>query len=162
MPTVDCVLANIKLHDIVHFACHGSSDKLDPFDSHLLLYKRGAVDKLTVRRILGLETKGCTGIAYLSACSTAEVRAQMFRDQGLHIVSGFQVAGFRHIIGCLGPVVDEICVLVAEKFYCSLIRYGERLVSDRMVAEALHDAILYVRSTHPNPTLWTFFIHVGG
>jgi CHAT domain-containing protein len=40
-------------------------------------------------------------IAYLSACSTAENKAARLRDEVIHIVSGFQVAGFAHVIGYL-------------------------------------------------------------
>jgi hypothetical protein len=40
-------------------------------------------------------------IAYLFACSTAENRATRLIDEVLHVVSGFQVAVFEHVIGFL-------------------------------------------------------------
>lgn len=34
-------------------------------------------------------------------------------DEVLHVVSGFQVAGFRQVVGCLWPSDDNVCVEVA-------------------------------------------------
>jgi CHAT domain-containing protein len=42
-----------------------------------------------------------TQVVYLSACSTAENRVELLADEVIHVVSGFQVAGFAHVIGCL-------------------------------------------------------------
>ena len=55
-------------------------------------------------------------LAYLSACSTAENKAADLRDEGIHIVSGFQVAGFPHVVACLWPSIDRVCVEVATGF----------------------------------------------
>ncbi len=63
-------------------------------------------DLLTVRCSVGLRLKGAQ-IAYLSACSTAENKAAWLSDEVIHLVSGFQVAGFPHVIGCLWPAGDS-------------------------------------------------------
>ena len=39
----------------------------------------------------------------------------------LHIISGFQVAGFRHTVGCLWPSSNRVCVKVAKIFYYRLV-----------------------------------------
>ncbi|KAH7114141.1 hypothetical protein B0J13DRAFT_460385, partial [Dactylonectria estremocensis] len=56
-------------------------------------------------------------IAYLSACSTAENKAARLSDEVIHVVSGFQVAGFPHVVACLWPTGDSECVGVAKRFY---------------------------------------------
>ncbi|KAF2185342.1 hypothetical protein K469DRAFT_708124 [Zopfia rhizophila CBS 207.26] len=65
--------------DIVHFACHGSLDGVDPLRSHLLQKKRDrtilSVHELTVLRISSKQGLRQTRIAYLPASWTAEVKA---------------------------------------------------------------------------------------
>jgi len=34
----------------------------------------------------------------------------------IHVVSGFQVAGSAHVIGCLWPSLDTVCVEVVRQF----------------------------------------------
>lgn len=38
-------------------------------------------------------------LGYLSACSTGANKVDRLADEGIHFVSAFQLAGFRHIIG---------------------------------------------------------------
>ena len=163
-PTVEQVLEDITGFDIAHFACHGSVDPEDPSNSHLLLQKSGPsgleVDELTVSQISKRNTVGQTWIAYLSACSTAGVETKSLADECLHLASGFQVAGFAHVIGSLWRANDDICVLLAKSFYCSLAKLGIKR-SNRAVAEALRNAILEIRSEFQDPELWALFIHSG-
>ena len=46
-------------------------------------------------------------IAYLSACSTVENKVAQLANEVIHVGSGFQVAGFRHVIGCLWPLFRQ-------------------------------------------------------
>jgi CHAT domain-containing protein len=81
------------------------------------------VDKLTVSQI-SVETEGKDNrawLAFLSPCSTAEVTVPEFAEEGLHLTSAFQLAGFAHVVGSLWPVDDNICVDVAQKFYERLL-----------------------------------------
>jgi CHAT domain-containing protein len=165
-PGVTEVLSKIKDVEIVHFACHGSVDYVDPSESHLLLLSNNktpppTVDKLTVRRIS--ETAlGRAWMAYLSACSTAEVKAGPLADEVLHLVSGFQVAGFGHVIGSLWSADDAVCVTMAKLFYKHLIRKRDAEDGNRTVAEALHCAVMRVRSDYlQEPLRWTLYIHSG-
>lgn len=163
-PTVEHALESIIGFDITHFACHGSVDPEDPSNSHLLLQKKGpsgpVVDELTVSQISKKNILGQTWIAYLSACSTARVETKLLDDECLHLASGFQVAGFAHVIGSLWRGVDDICVLLAESFYRSLKEFGTKC-SNRAVAESLRNAILEIRLKFPDPELWAPFIHYG-
>jgi hypothetical protein len=113
-PDVQEVLTKMENSEIVHFACHGCVDYTDPSESHLLLLNNSqsqpTIDELTVRRI----SEKRAWIAYLSACSTAEINAGHLADEVLHLVSGFQVAGFGHVIGSLWSADDATCVRMAN------------------------------------------------
>jgi tetratricopeptide (TPR) repeat protein len=165
-PTASQVLEKISSSDVVHFACHGSSDPLDPSQSHLLLQKNDVkdktVDRLTVSALLEANTKAESWLAYLSACSTAEVRVKSLTDESLHLTSAFQMAGFAHVIGSLRPADDSICVQVAKHFYSFLIDKEDSTDQNRIVAEGLNYATLQVSKIHPNnPDMWAQFIHQG-
>lgn len=91
-PNARLVLRRLDKCDLVHFACHGISDPLDPFNSCLVLQDdintAPRVDKLTVRQISEAHSVRAT-IAYLSACSTAENRVTQLADEVIHLASGF-------------------------------------------------------------------------
>jgi hypothetical protein len=56
------------------------------------------IDRLSLSQIFGVVTRGARN-AFLSGCSTAEVWAGRLAEDGLHLVSTFQVVGFAHIVG---------------------------------------------------------------
>jgi CHAT domain-containing protein len=166
MPNVDKVVESLQRCSIAHFACHGATDHSDPFQSGLLLQKTkgsepAAVEKLTVKKISELNLVHAR-LAYLSACSTAANRAILLTDEVIHVVSGFQVAGFPHVVGCLWPSVDRVCTEVAEKFYSSLFRRGGARWTDRDVASALREAVMGVMAEDVGmPLNWAQFVHYG-
>ncbi|RAH69920.1 uncharacterized protein BO66DRAFT_438624 [Aspergillus aculeatinus CBS 121060] len=166
-PSTGNVLSALQNSELVHFACHGYSDPGDPANSHLLLQKSSdsgmVVDKLTVSKLLDTHTMSRAWIAYLSACSTAEIRDRRLLDEGLHITSGFLIAGFSHVIGSLWPAEDEVCVHMATYFYEALLaRRATATDPNRAVAEAVRDATLRIRSQYwQNPLAWALYTHVG-
>jgi hypothetical protein len=165
-PAASQVLNEIEDVNIVHFACHGSSDTLDPMASHLLLQKAEGgqinVDRLTVAALLDATTQPQAWMAYLSACSTAEVKTQALADESLHLTSAFQMAGFAHVIGSLRPADDQICVQVARLFYSSLVNNEDSMDLNRAVPEALDHVVRQISKDLPNrPDLWAPFIHLG-
>ena len=167
-PSAEQVLESLKACRIAHFACHGTSDSLDPSNSGLILQKSsnepGEVfeqDRLTAHRIAELQL-GHTQIAYLSACSTAENKAARLSDEVIHVVSGFQVAGFPHVVGCLWPAGDSECVEVARRFYSSVLRQSWSATGNGEVASALQEAVMAVRAEDINmPLNWAQFVHYG-
>lgn len=165
-PTVDTALESIAHSKIVHFACHGMSHGSDPSKSHLLLQKdddsgEAKVDELTVSRISSVNRTSLAWISYLSACSTASINATGFGDEGIHISSALQVAGFAHVIGSQWRLDDDVCVKVAGKFYEVLIGKEPQQLCNRAVAEALRAAVLHVRGEDPDPLRWGGYIHSG-
>ncbi|KAL4811962.1 CHAT domain-containing protein [Aspergillus spinulosporus] len=166
-PTADQVCSKLATSDIVHFACHGSANETDPLQSYLLLQKDGVLDKLTVSRISNKVSQKSAWIAYLSACSTAQVRATNLANKSLHIASAFQMSGFPHVIGSLWPTDNAACIKVAEYFYTYLFNNNKTTVSNLAVASALRDAVLKVRSEiskhdlQRNPLVWAAYIHLS-
>jgi CHAT domain-containing protein len=165
-PDAATVLRQIHHCDIAHFACHGISDMVDPSQSGLLLETASIEPKqdlLTVRALCE-QNYPRAGIAYLSACSTAENGAQDLVDEVLHVVSGFQIAGFRHVIGCLWPADDRVCVEVASLFYSELCQNGTLDYTDRAVCMALHKAVLGISKSKDyrnRPLHWAPYVHYG-
>ncbi|OQV00561.1 CHAT domain-containing protein [Cladophialophora immunda] len=165
-PAAEGVLQKLSTTDIVHFACHAISDPFDPSKSHLLLQKPGAkgfvIDRLTLSQIAGVVTEGQAQLAFLSACSTAEVKASKLTDEGLHLANAFQVVGFGHVIGALWSANDEVSARLSELFYANLIEAGQTTSLGGLVASALRNAVVQVRSEFSeNPELWAPFIHLG-
>ncbi|CAI7599558.1 unnamed protein product [Penicillium pancosmium] len=166
-PNAGEVLGRLRDHSgIVHFACHGYSDPNDPSLSHLLLQKQteqGLVaDKLSVTNLLDTRFEGQAWIAYLSACSTANIKDQALADESLHITSGFLISGFAHVIGSLWSADDDVCVRMATHFYSSLLTNRVSKDINRAVARAVHDAQLQIRHEYAHdPSMWALYVHVG-
>ncbi|KAH7159602.1 CHAT domain-containing protein [Dactylonectria estremocensis] len=165
-PTAEQVLACIPASAIVHFACHGSADPMDPSRSRFILQKDGkggpAPDGLTFSMISAATvTHDNSWLAFLSACSTAAVHADRLEEESLHLASAFQVAGFAHAVAALWPVDDDACTRLAALFYTHLTRLqGQGGYSTP--ASALRRATLQLQSEYPNrPSIWAPFIHIG-
>ncbi|KAJ4240578.1 hypothetical protein NW760_000861 [Fusarium oxysporum] len=165
-PSADQVLEVLKTCRIAHFACHGIPDYLDPSNSGLILQKSTGSDeslmqdRLTIQQVSDLRLRYAQ-IAYLSACSTAENKAARLSDEVIHVVSGFQVAGFPHVIGCLWPAGDSECVEVAKRFYSLVLQQNQSIINHE-VALALHEAVMAVRAEDLSmPLNWAQFVHYG-
>ena len=137
----------------VHFSCHGTSDRINPSASHLLLADAAPLNLLEIaRQRLDAE------LAFLSACSTGAPGLAMV-DESLHIAGAFQLAGYRHVVAAMWPIVDAVARRVAAHVY-ALIRPGSSSVDH--VAAIVHNAVLQVRKRHPDePALWAAFVHIG-
>lgn len=163
-PTANCILTGIQHCSIAHFACHGFTNSADPSESGLVFQKWDeclSQDVVTVHDVSELKLEYAR-IAYLSACSTAENKPGRLEDEVIHIVSGFQVAGFPHVVGCLWPSGDAVCVRIAKGFYETLFRGPGRSVEDKDIAMALHESVRKERATLWNqPLKWAQFVHYG-
>ncbi|KAH7232458.1 CHAT domain-containing protein [Fusarium solani] len=177
-PSVSQVLEGLRHCSVAHFACHGSSDHMDPSKSGLILQRQRDVqgdeegkendggagpvqDRLTVGRISEITLRHAR-LAYLSACSTAQNKAERLSDEVIHVVSGFLVAGFPHVVGCLWPSNDRVCVEVASGFYSSLFGQGESRWQDEQTAAALRETVMKVRvGDMEMPLNWAQYVHYG-
>jgi CHAT domain-containing protein len=66
-------------------------------------------------------------------------------DEGIHLASAFQLAGFRHVIGTLWEVSDSHCVDVAKVVYETIRDEG---MTDIAICRGLHRAVKALRDGH--------------
>ncbi|KAJ3579709.1 hypothetical protein NPX13_g858 [Xylaria arbuscula] len=143
VPVGKHVISALEGCDIFHFAGHGLTDYGDPSKSCLLL-EDWQNNPLTVARLFetNLHSKR-PFLAFLSACGTGRVRQDSHADEGLHLIGGCQLAGFRHVIGTLWNVKDKVCVEMALETYDWIRQRG---ITDASVSEALHNASRKLRA----------------
>ncbi|KAJ4003967.1 hypothetical protein NW766_011822 [Fusarium irregulare] len=138
----EAVVSELPQCKIFHFAGHGSTNGPDPSQSTLLL-QDWQKDPLTVSTLLDINIQQYSPfLAYLSACDTGQIAHEKFLDESIHLISAFQVAGFRHVIGTLWEVGDNVSVDVAKITYEAIER---GLSADDSVCKGLYRAILVLR-----------------
>ncbi|KAI3575573.1 CHAT domain-containing protein [Fusarium oxysporum f. sp. albedinis] len=83
---------------IFHFAGHGYTDENDPSNSHLRLedwkddpFRVADLQRMNLR-------EHAPFLAYLSACGTGQMKRYNLVDESIHLISAYQLAGFRHVI----------------------------------------------------------------
>ncbi|KAH6880715.1 CHAT domain-containing protein [Thelonectria olida] len=137
------ILSHLPSCSIFHFAGHGHTNSSDPSQSALLL-EDWETEQLTVAALLEIDLRGRQPfLAYLSACGTGEIKDERFVDESLHLVSAFQLSGFRHVIGTLWGVIDEMCVDMSRITYREMMKGG---MLDGSVCRGLHVASRELRT----------------
>ena len=153
--TVEDVLSKMTETDWVHFACHGTQDRTNPFDSGFLLAHGKRLKLPDIARV----SRPRGGLAFLSACHTATGDEQL-SEEAIHIAAGMLLAGYRGAIATMWSIMDNDAPRVTEDVYKSLL--GDGKVPDaRQAAEALHHAIERLRDSGVSFLSWVPFIHVG-
>ncbi|CAF3572566.1 unnamed protein product [Fusarium graminearum] len=141
-PRKDDVLECVKSCTIFHFAGHGSSDPVEASKSCLLL-DDWKTNPLTVEDFRDYHIgENPPFLGYLSACSTGANTVTKLADEGIHLISSLQLAGFQHVVGTLWEVSDKYCVDVARVFYKTLQEEG---LADTSICRALHKATKALR-----------------
>ncbi|KAL9611933.1 MAG: hypothetical protein Q9167_003456 [Letrouitia subvulpina] len=140
------ILSHLRNCKIFHFAGHSQTDNLDPSRSYLLL-RDWETDPLTVANILDINIhEHAPFLAYLSACGTGQIRVEKFFDESIHLISACQLAGFRHVIGTLWSVEDDICQDVARFTYEEIANgMQDGHMTDESVCRGLHKATRLLR-----------------
>ncbi|MER5419288.1 CHAT domain-containing protein [Streptosporangium roseum] len=152
--TRENVLKALGSHDWIHCAGHATTDLRRPSSSGLVVHD-GVV---TVTDLAELDLRHGE-LAYLSACSTTQ-NAPNLADEALHITGALQLAGYRHVIGTLWPIYDEVAARVAGGFYAARPPGGG--ADADWAAGALHRIVRKWRDAWPDhPSRWAAFIHVG-
>ncbi|KAM0228385.1 hypothetical protein ACHAP5_011958 [Fusarium lateritium] len=174
------VLQTLASCTIFHFAGMFNAIMEDPLENQLFV-EDGSI---TVNDILDATlSRHPPLLAYLSSCATARTNNKEFADECLHAAGALHMGGFRHAIGTLDYVSDEVCAETSSLFYEALMNRG---LSNDTVALCLHDATRRLRdqwiakrgefqtgqgSTHRGVTItddeieerlhWALFIHFG-
>lgn len=95
------ILGQLPKCKLFHFAGHGQSDPRNPSQSCLLL-EDWETNPLTVGAVRDSRLQDNPPfLAYLSACSTGANKTVVLADEGIHLISAFQLAGFQHVVGTL-------------------------------------------------------------
>lgn len=129
---------------IFHFAGHGSTHRSDPSRSCLLL----KTEPLTVASLLETNLRKQTPfLAYLSACGTGQIHDEQFFHESIHLISANQLAGFRHVIGTLWEVEDNLSQDMARLTYEGM---GYKGMTDESVCWGLHKATRELRDRSLN------------
>ena len=147
------VLDELARHDVLHFACHGRADLLNPLDSGLALADG---ERLTLEDVLlaRLDVR----LAVLSACETALPGARL-PDEVIGLPNGLVQAGAIGVIGSLWSVPNMVTAELMTRFYTAWRCDGME------PAEALRQAQRSVRDD-PNhawshPFYWAAFCYHG-
>ena len=134
----------------MHFACHAYSDLLDPSASGIEL----ADGVLTVAGLSTVDI-GAAEFAALNACETARGGIRL-ADEGMHVASALQLAGYRHVLGTLWPVPDQVAAVATRTVY-------EAMAAGTGAPYAIHAATRMLRTRYPTaPTRWAAHVHLGG
>ncbi|VUC36649.1 unnamed protein product [Clonostachys rosea] len=137
------VLSAIQQCTLFHFAGHGYTSRNEPLDSYLALGE-AKQDPLTVAHLLEIDIQTQRPfLAYLSACQTGRMDDDESSNESIHLISAFQLAGFRHVIGTLWKVDDQYCVDMAALIYKSIAEGG---MTDLSVCMGLHNASRALRA----------------
>jgi CHAT domain-containing protein/tetratricopeptide (TPR) repeat protein len=149
--TRDRVLAEMRDHEWVHFACHGVVDHDVPSRGRLLLHDHEK-RPLTAADIAALDLTGAT-LAYLSSCATARTGPR-HADEAIHLASACQLAGFPDVIATLWPIPDRVAQEFTSDAYAEL--------GSAPAAHVVHAATRSARAKYPNlPGLWSAYVHMG-
>jgi CHAT domain-containing protein len=147
-PRKEEVLKQLETSKIFHYAGHGRSDPIEPSRSCLLL-EDWKTNPLTAGDLRDYRLqKNPPFLAYLSACSTGANESVGLIDEGIHLVSSFQLAGFRHVVGTVWEVSDKNCVDVAGLLYETIREEG---MTDLAVCRGLHRAVRALRDGQIEP-----------
>lgn len=147
------IMAELRNHGAVHFACHGEQNLSDPSHGGLLVED----GTLTVTDLSSQQHHG--DFAYLSGCKTA-VGGVHLPDEAITLAAALHYTGYRHVIATLWSVWDEEAAQVAGDVYRAVAPDGV-LHADEAAA-ALHHAVRRLRAERPGLTsVWTPFAHTG-
>jgi CHAT domain-containing protein len=100
-------------------------------------------------------------LAYLSACETT-VTTPGLADEAVHITGAFHLAGYRHVIGTLWPIYDDLARVLDIEVYRHLTAQATTPPQTASTAQILHHAIRALRDELADgPAEWAAHIHVG-
>lgn len=95
--TVESVIPCLSTSSIIHFACHGSQNRLNPLDSALHLQKD---QYLTISKIMQQKNIPKGTLAFLCACETA-MGDEKLPDQAMSIGASLIFSGFSSVVATM-------------------------------------------------------------
>ncbi|KAG2037156.1 CHAT domain-containing protein [Suillus americanus] len=151
--TVQGALDALNRNQWLHLACHGMSNRTQPFESSFAMRD----GPLMIKDIIRPDWQN-PEFAFLSACHTT-VGDEKSPDESIHLAAAMQFSGFRSVIGSMWSVDDDVARQVASAFYGHLVDGSGRLDCTR-AAVALHKAMKSLRKKIPFEQQ-IVFVHIG-
>lgn len=150
--TTGAVLEAMATHPWVHFGCHGFQNLQDPSQAGLLLSDGTLrVTEIGARRFRG-------DLALLLSCKSATGGVNL-PDEVITLAASLHYTGYRHVIGTLWAVNDDIAADVAKAFYDEM---AARRFDAEAAAVALHHAVAPLRQRPDLPLVsWLPYMHIG-
>jgi CHAT domain-containing protein len=183
--TVRNFTAAARRADVLHLACHGFADLVNPLESGLVLAGDRAV---TLRDLMAMELR--IHLAVLSACETSLPGTEL-PDEVVALPTGLLQAGVGGVVASMWAVPDRATAMLMDEFYrrwrveqeppAHALRNAQRWLRDTtnaekrarwqetgglapQVADAFLKATAYARPEardHAGITAWGAFAHVG-
>jgi len=167
-PSTSTVLREIPLHNVIHFACHGDADIIDPSNSSFVLHGGSEQPERLSAGQLSEYTYDTAWIAYLSACCTGQQYVLSLIEEGIHLGSAVQLAGFPAVIATLWEADDTAAAEVARGFYHELFQADSDPTWSKDVGVCLHKASKAFRTrsirrgrASDDVISWAPFVHCG-
>ena len=116
--TVEFVLSRLREYDLVHYAGHATYSAEAP-DTSAWVLADGALEARQVRALSG----ALPVLVFANACGTGQT-VNWLTDEArgvFGLASAFLMAGVRHYVGTLAPVLDEGAAALASAFYEHLL-----------------------------------------
>lgn len=152
----DTVLAGLRDHPWVHFACHGSLEDALPFKACFTLHG-GNVSLLQIMKARLPNAE----IAFLAACHSAAGEPIGNPNEALNLAAAMQFCGYRTIVGTMWAMSDKDGPELSRDFYEYMLRQGLENVDIRDSATSLHLAVDAMKKRGVPMSRWSTFIHVG-
>ncbi|KAG2354958.1 CHAT domain-containing protein [Suillus spraguei] len=147
-------LCALRDNSWLHFACHGTQNFQEPFNSAFLMRDQ----PLSLLDITQMDLSRHR-FAFLSACETA-VGDFSTPDEVIHLAAGLQFAGVKSVVGTLWTVNDSTVQRLVEAFYKNLC--GGGTMNSKRAAKALHQAVQSLACDKEIPLDQRIvFIHIG-
>ncbi|KAI0026417.1 CHAT domain-containing protein, partial [Vararia minispora EC-137] len=111
--TVEDVLRAMKDDhcQLIHLACHGIQDAVDPMKSAFALYD----GRLTLSQLMSSSVRNAE-LAFLSACETS-TGDEKLPEEAVHLAAGMLAVGCRSVIGTMWSIGDQDAPIIADEVY---------------------------------------------
>ncbi|KAI0030050.1 CHAT domain-containing protein [Vararia minispora EC-137] len=157
--TVEAVLRamNDDYCQLIHLACHGIQNTVDPTESAFALYD----GHLTLSQLMSSSVRNAE-LAFLSACETS-TGDEKLPEEAVHLAAGMLAVGCRSVIGTMWSIGDKDAPIVADEVYRRL-KEGYVPGDGRLnTAQALHAAVKVLREEvgESNIVRWAPYVHFG-
>ncbi|KAG1718456.1 CHAT domain-containing protein [Suillus lakei] len=138
----------------LHFACHGTQNCEEPFQSAFLMRDH----PLPLLDIAQLDLSRHE-FAFLSACETA-IGVPSTPDEMMHLAAGLQFAGVKSVVGTLWKVNDDTVQRLVTAFYKNFC--GDGTMDSKRAAQALRQAVRSLACDKDMPLDQRIvFMHIG-